>query len=381
MFEQVEITNFKCIKKADLKLGRLTLFTGVNSSGKSSVIQSLLLLKQNFESQESFLGILNKTSKIPEDELIKTIMSSLKINDKYLDLGIASNLLYENAENDEIKIAIKLESGETSFKCNLKENRDEEKMDCDMEFTGNISDLFKNEKFSYLSAERIVPKSSYEYSKESILKGIIGKNGEYTAHYLAEYKNSEISLDVLKHENAMTNQLLENTSLWLTKISKGIDISAEVNVNLQNSSLKYSYGSKMMMPQNIGFGITYALPIIVSILKAKTGDILIIENPESHLHPSGQVEIARLCAKAAQAGIQIIIETHSDHFLNGIRVATKENLINNEEIKIHYFSRVTEDGEYISKFQEIKVDKNGKIDKWPQGFFDEWDVQLEKLLW
>lgn len=381
MFKQIKIINFKCIKEMELDLGKLTLFTGVNSSGKSSVIQGILLAKQNFESQEHFLEILNKKSNIPKEELIKTIMSSLKINDKYLDLGIVGNLLYENAKNDEIEISIKLMNGTTSLKGNLKENKDEEKMDCEMEFSGEIMELFNSQKFTYLSAERIVPKSSYDYSKEFILKGYLGKNGEYTAHYLAEYKNSEISLEGLRHENATTKQLLENTSLWLSKISKGIDVSAEVNVNLQNSSLKYSYGSKVMMPQNVGFGITYVLPIIVSILKAKSGDTLIIENPESHLHPSGQVEIARLCAKASQAGVQILVETHSDHFLNGVRVATKENLIDSNEIKIHYFSRIIEDEGTVAKSQEIQINKNGKIDKWPQGFFDEWDAQLEKLLW
>jgi len=380
MFKKIYIENFKILRQLNIELSKLNLFTGVNSSGKSSFIQSLLLIKENFESKEEFLKILLNASNLPQDIIIKSIMNKLKINNRYLDLGIASNLLYEDAEDDNIKISLEFEDGKVDFICNLKENKEEEVIDCAMNFNGEILNMFKKDNFTYLSADRIVPKSSYEYSKESITKGYLGKNGEYTAHYLAEYKNNEIGISQLKHESASSTQLLENTSAWLSKISKGIDISAEVNVNLQNSSLKYSYGSKIMLPQNVGFGVTYVLPIIVAILKSKPGDTLIIENPESHLHPSGQVEMARLCSKAANLGVQVIIETHSDHFLNGIRVAIKESCIENNDVKIYYFSK---DKSELNKtnVQEIQVDSNGKINTWPEGFFDEWEIQLEKLLW
>lgn len=78
-------------------------------------------------------------------------------------------------------------------------------------------------------------------------------------------------------------------------------------------------------PQNVGFGISYSLHVITAILKAKDGDLIIIENPESHVHPRGQAELGKLIALAAINNIQIIIETHSDHIINGIRVAVKEN--------------------------------------------------------
>ena len=119
------------------------------------------------------------------------------------------------------------------------------------------------------------------------------------------------------------------------------------------------------------------MPIILILLKANKDDIVIVENPESHLHPKAQVELARLCAKASMEGVQIVIETHSDHFLNAIRVAIKEELISENMVSIYFFNREEKNIDVA----EIKVNKNGKIDKWPKGFFDEWDIQLEKLLW
>jgi hypothetical protein len=88
-----------------------------------------------------------------------------------------------------------------------------------------------------------------------------------------------------------------------------------------------------------GFGLTYVLPVIVLILKAKPGDFIIVENPESHLHPAGQAKIAEMYAIAANNGVQIIVETHSDHFLNGVRVATKNKVIAPDKSQIYFFEK------------------------------------------
>ncbi len=381
MYKKIKVKNFKSLKDINLKLSNLNLFTGVNSSGKSSVIQTLLLIKQNFENKLIILDELSRKMNITVEELLVVLLSSLRINTDYLNLGNASNILYENATEDQMLIQIELENGLVDFDCNnFRENKDQETIDCKLSFQGKISELLVNNNFSYLSADRIIPQSFYKYSKENIIKGNLGKNGEYTVHYLAEYKNKDIFIQSLKHENASSFQLLENASSWLSKISKGIDVKPEANLIQQSSTLKYSYGTKVILPQNVGFGITYILPIIVAILKSKPGDTLIIENPESHLHPAGQVEIAKLCAKAAEAGVQLIIKSHSDHFLNGIRVAIKEKVISQNLIKVYYFSK-NYDEDNISVIQEIEIDSNGKIECWPEGFFDEWEIQLEKLLW
>lgn len=374
MFNGIKIKNFKSLKEVDISLKNLTLFTGINSSGKSSTLQALLLIKQNFQ----IYGSMIKAFELPM-ETLKNIFQKLSINGEYLDLGLGKNILYDKAEDDILELQLKLNDGQVNFKSDIRGSREEESINCEMSFTKNIEELFLQNNFTYLSADRIVPQSSYKYSKENVLRENLGKNGEYTIHYLAENKNISIPLKELQHPESNSNQLLENVECWLSKISKGVKVIPEVNINFQNSTLQYSYGGSERLPQNIGFGVTYVLPIIVAILKAKKGDVVIIENPESHLHPSGQVEIARLCAKASEAGVQIIVETHSDHFLNGVRVAIKERVLNNDNTLVYYFSR--NEMEEKTEVQKIEIDENGKIDEWPRGFFDEWDIQLEKLLW
>ncbi len=374
MFSEIKIKNFKSLKELDINFKNLTLFTGINSSGKSSTIQVLLLLKQNFQ----IYGSMMKTLKLPM-ETFKNIFQKLSINGEYLDLGLGKNILYNKADDDILELQLILEEGQVNFKSDIRESKEEESINCEMNYSNNIDELFLQNNFTYLSADRIVPQSSYKYSKENVLRGNLGKSGEYTIHYLAENKNTPITLKELQYPDANSNQLLENVEYWLSKISKGIKVIPEVNINFQHSTLQYSYGGSEILPQNIGFGVTYVLPIIVAILKAKKGDVVIIENPESHLHPSGQVEIARLCAKASEAGVQIVVETHSDHFLNGVRVAIKEKILNSNNTLVYYFLRNEE--EEKTEVQKIEIDENGKIDEWPKGFFDEWDIQLEKLLW
>jgi predicted ATPase len=132
-------------------------------------------------------------------------------------------------------------------------------------------------------------------------------------------------------------------------------------------------------PENVGFGLTFVLPVLVAVLRANPGDMIIIENPEAHLHPGGQSVLGRLCSIAAANGVQLFIETHSDHFLNGIRVAVKEGIISNREVKLFYLER-SESSVHEALVVSPEIDEQGRIDVWPRGFFDESDQQLEKLL-
>ena len=369
---KINLVNFKSLKNSELELSNVTLLTGINSTGKSSVIQAILFIKQNLLKVEkiSQLSLLNPL------DIIKTVT----LNGEYIDLGIGRNILYENAETDQIMIGFETKVNNCTFEIDTKEAMDNEILPCKVMATNSTRLLSKNN-FQYLKAERVGARVFYEYSKASIDCGEVGSSGEYTAHYLAQNKNKKINILSLKHPNASTEQLLENASKWLSEVSKGIDIKCEIIQDLRKVKLTYGYerAKKDYLPQDVGFGITYVLPIIVAILKAKPGDLLIIENPESHLHPSGQVKIAKLCALAGNAGVQIIIETHSDHFLNGLRVAVKEKKLESKDLKIHYFEKDLEEAKSV--ITEIKVDTNGKIETWPKGFFDEFDIQLEKLLW
>ncbi|MGL5579840.1 MAG: AAA family ATPase [Cetobacterium sp.] len=382
MIKEVDIQNFKSLAKNNFELENLTLLTGASSSGKSTLIQAILFLKGNFEEKSDVLNVFKNSMKLTDKEILEAFLRNVSLENRYISIGNASDVLYEKAEEDKIKIGLKLQTGDVLFNCKV-EDRSSKILNNSLKCTGDISELLKEQNLSYISANRIVPESSYKYSKENIEKGQLGKNGEYAIHYLAENKNKKIEIEALKHEDSSGLDLGQNTAKWLSEISKGINIDSVVNYNSEVITLRYTYeskyGVKTLLPQNVGFGITYILPVIIAILKSKPGDIVIIENPEAHLHPTGIVKISKLFSLAAANGVQVILETHSDHILNGIRVAIKEKVIDCLDVKTYYFSKNL--GDSLSEVEKIEINENGKIEKWPIGFFDEWENQLEKLLW
>ncbi len=381
--DHVHVKNFKSLKDVSIKLGNLTLITGVNSSGKSTFIQSLLLLKENDRNIQNFWmlrALMNEKSNKEFSEYAARELKqiSLTLHGEYIDLGETKSILYQEAFNENISIEVQ---GENESGLTLKFD-----VDSKFEVSRKESDVNWNflERLYYVSTDRTVPSITYPLSEQHVNKGEIGLNGQYAAHYLSHNRHSTLNISQLKHAHSTTSQLLENVSKWLGEISSGINVDITIHDDLQVASLKYQYTygentTAKYTPLNVGFGITYVLPIIVAILKSKSGDLLIIENPESHLHPAGQSKLAELCAIAASCGVQVIVETHSDHFLNGVRVATKKAVLSPEESQIYYFEKAKDSMETIA--HPLNIDSDGRIDEWPEGFFDEWDNKLNELLW
>jgi predicted ATPase len=149
-------------------------------------------------------------------------------------------------------------------------------------------------------------------------------------------------------------------------------------VNLEYSFARGGSVSRNYRPTNVGFGITFILPVLVAVLSAQPGTLLLVENPEAHLHPKGQSMLAQLIAKAAASGVQVIVESHSDHFLNGLRIAVRQKIISPDHLSANFFQ--FDPNSKSSKITKIGIDENGRVDNWPEDFFDEWEKSLEKLM-
>ena len=208
----------------------------------------------------------------------------------------------------------------------------------------------------------------------------------------------------LRHNNPMRHRssetkgesfLIDEVNAWLGEISPGARIDVE-SVSVGDAE-KYvesvSFGDgglrRTFKPQNVGFGISYILPVLVTLLTTQPEDVVIIENPEAHLHPRGQSEMGRLIAYAAARGVQLFVETHSDHVINGVRVAIKEGVIKPDDAKVAFFERSkhlipSEDGkgsvEVYTSERDILIDKNGALSEYPTDFLDEWNNQLMELM-
>jgi predicted ATPase len=368
MLEFMRIQHFKSLNDAQFPLSSLNLFSGLNGMGKSSLIQTLLLLRQSKERNVLF-------------------EKGLLLKGDYVSLGTGSDILSEHAEKETVEFTLKWSECEkpTRFVFGYSALSDLQPIQegpCEPE-RAEVLSLF-NKNFQYLGADRISPKSTYEASEFYINDlNSIGNHGEYTAHYIAEYGLNPLHISALKHANAASMNLLENIEKWMSEISPGIRIHSQPQLAANSVTLSYAFeqGDDVtadFKPQNVGFGLTFVLPVLTAILKSKKGDLLIIENPEAHLHPGGQTILGRLCSIAADNGVQLFVETHSDHFLNGIRIAVKEKNISSDKVKLFYLER-------NEKAPEVTVispdmDSEGRISTWPQGFFDEGDRQLEKLL-
>lgn len=381
MIESLHIRNFKSIKDKKFDLRNLNILLGFNGQGKSSFIQSLLLLRQSEKLEQGELALNGGSNGLVNIGTTKDALYQYS-EDKILsfDIKFHERELIKMSFDYEIDADIFRMSGDIDY--NIKRRHDES--------------LFSNN-FQYLNAQHIEPEYGNKTSLSSVKdENSIGKHGEYTAHYIALRGNEDVVFDNVLHKDssyydAITSEtnidrsLRNQINLWLGEISPGVKVIArQIDPNmvlLEYNFEQPSYGStNRFMPENVGFGISYALHVVTALLIAKPKSLIIIENPESHIHPRGQAELGKLIAKVAENDVQVIIETHSDHILNGIRVAVKESTIDKERVVAYYFNKRVEEQEQYSEITAINIDRNGSLSKYPENLLDEWSNQISKLI-
>lgn len=247
--------------------------------------------------------------------------------------------------------------------------------------TNNLKDFnIFGDIFEYLSADRIIPQTVYSSICED---NFLGNHGENAFNFLEKYGDT-FKVDKVFQDDTKNEYLLYYVNKWMERIFHGFRLQLSPIADADAVGLRYAEKSRDWVSNsyraiNVGFGITYVLPILVALLKAKTDDLILIENPEAHLHPKAQRLIGELLAKAAATGAQIIVETHSDHILNGVRISAKNKLIDPSDIKMFFFMKEDVGTKYHTNIYLPKMDQEGNIDIWPEGFFDEWDNALAQL--
>lgn len=370
MINSLKLTNYKAFENQLLEFKPLTLLSGLNSTGKSSVLQSLLLLRQSYQ-----------------QELLPNV--GLALNGELVRIGTAQDAFCERAKEDYLGFEIIWNNDKKGI---WRFSYDQIKTDADILNTLDPQSLsvdtgvYKlslfDKRFHYLQAERLGPRTSYDMSDYQARRlGQLGTKGEYTAHFLAINQDKDVLQSKLRHPMAKSNALSSQVEGWMREVSPGTRIKINSNSDIGLMSLQYFYGdSNPYRTTNVGFGISYTLPIIVAVLASSPGTLIIIENPEAHIHPKGQVKMGELLSLAASCGIQVVIETHSDHVLNGIRLAVHGGKIKPDDVQLHYFQRQEKQGQAVTEVVSPHIDRNGRIDKWPDGFFDEWEKSLDVLL-
>ncbi len=366
MVRSLRLHNFKCFEDQILGFGNLTLLAGLNGSGKSSVIQSMALLRQSYQQ-----GLLQEVG--------------LALNGDLVQLGTGKDVFFEGATSNQFGFdADFADHVHGSWRFDYDREADVVRLISDPVPELIYSRNLFADNFQYLSAERIGPRTTSAISDYMVREHRqLGTRGEYTSHFLSLFQGQKIVSGVLAHPRATAPTLKPQVEAWMSEISPGVRIDVMSYTDIDVVSLQYSFVmgeqvSNRYRSTNVGFGITYTLPVVVALLSASPGALVLLENPEAHLHPQGQVRMGELMARAASCGIQIVVESHSDHILNGVRVAVREGLLSPEQLRLYFLERTSQ--QMSSHVISPRVDHNGRIDQWPDGFFDEWEKSLEKLL-
>ncbi len=398
MITRIEFDNFKCLDKKAFDLGCVNLFTGYNGRGKSSVIQSILLLAQSIKN--------NDTSGFMK----------LHLNGSLLELGDFDELLTDeqkdsfcfifsitiNGEEHKVRLGYGLGDGSDCkvgklCTCEIDDkdyfdtiggNSGDSKLENAKQLNtlpNYLIDLFKEANIHFVAANRLGPTKFVE-TLEIPEVHKVGADGSMTINTISTYDSIIDPTMNIEKDDQKNYTLAESVSLWINYIMNGGDVSVMGDEQKEKGKSKSSILSlgfdftqndkkRNFKSYNVGFGYSYILPIIVTALIAKKGSMVFIENPEAHLHPQAQLRITYLLAKLAARGVQVFIESHSEHVVNGLRLAAlkKEFQLTHEDTKIFYFNEKFE-------MNPLNIEKNGRINNWPAGFFDQYNQELAEIL-
>lgn len=359
------IENFKCYYNTDVPINYLTVLTGANGNGKSTAIQALLMMRNTYDQRTD------------ED-------TEIELNGPYcLSLGTTLDIIPVEAErNSSMSLSISENTNSVNYVYPLSDDHAELSLKLsEIRFHGNSINipLLKKE-FYYLNAERSGPRISQGVKVHKFPN--VGWQGEYCAQILSE--NSSVRVFSVDKARAFATgeslDLLTQTQLWMQKLFPGIVINSEINPKSLTAqiSISHNYTSgASVLSTNVGFGVSYVLPLIITGLIAEKGTMMIVENPEAHLHPSAQTYIAEYLAMVAQTGVYVIVETHSDHFINGIQLAVAENHIEQSKVVINYVNHNSTT--HRPEIKPITLTEKAELSMWPDGFFNQTQKNYAKL--
>lgn len=354
MIKEISIQGFKKISNSTFEMSPLTILTGKNGGGKTSLVHALLLMR----------------------EIAKRDNTIVELNGPYdLELGTIDDI--ENWDTPD-SIEFNITDNNSSAYC-WRLSGDPNALFANVEANQDVYPLFFGKKgriFQYLSAERYGPRSILGSAALPHDLIEVGHRGQFSAQLLYAFSSFQVSEKRNCPDNLTDdpNLLKFETEKWLSRIARAVQIDSEVFPGTTVTALKFrGEDGTWVRPPNMGFGVTYALPVILAGLTAEEGGILVVENPEAHLHPAGQSEMGRFLATIAASGVQVLIETHSDHILNGVRRAIGEHhVLDHDDAIVHYFSS-------DPLVTSLRFTPTGGIETWPLGFFDQSQVDVTAL--
>jgi predicted ATPase len=417
---KISIENFKCLKSVDIETGKLTLLTGANSSGKSSILYGILGPLQSGEFPFQFSP-----------------------NGKYVNMGNFQEMSYRHIRENIIKIGLEITEGKNPINLSTWWEEDKvrklptlNKLVLDGEvykieivktknYTLNFrisSDKYPEEKFWWLNQSNLkylelsanltqnvefnldnfddLKKKSI--SQDVLLDSILWSLGplfnrlDEKINYINSfrlfpertyYETTKMDLTVGKFGEDYVNQVIswqtqgEKEYKELIKIMKSLSLLEEIKSKRLEGGrfelvVKVNKKSVPCSLNDVGFGISQFLPIIVADLQLGEESTLFVAQPEIHLHPSVQADFGTyMINQVTQSQKNYIIETHSEYLLNRIRLAVVKGDIPKEDVKIFYLKN---DGEDVQTYQ-LEFTADGQILNAPEDFFKTYQMDVMNI--
>ena len=308
--------------------------------------------------------------------------NTVRLNGPFgLELGTAEDVRNWNSEGS-IEIHVKSEAaGNIKYQFGIPSDEAQYLVVQEKPASPPLAFSTRPRAFSYLCAERLGPRNILGASPLPDDKLEVGARGEHCAQILSILGDKPIEDGNRLHPDRVqgTPALLKyEVERWLTEIARPVEINAESYLGAMVTSLRFrSPGGEWVRAPNMGFGVSYALPIILGGLSALSGGLLVVENPEAHLHPAGQSRMGVFLAWLAGRGVQVILETHSDHVLNGIRRAIGEHkYLVHDQAAVHYFESQEDEALRVHPLRFTSI---GGVSDWPPGFFDQYQIDVASL--
>ena len=395
MLEAIELRNFKCYEALDLPCASLTVLTGYNAAGKSTVLQALLLLTQALQ--------------IAADE------RELPLNGDVVSLGSEGDVLRHGAPEPFFSLGVrtarerilwtfgsqKAPSGRGLVPLRALEYdpnrqiRDVAQAQAlglvplGVPTRGRPPRIWPPPRVdgsvlaralrstAFVSAARAVPLDSFPVPRTTSRRaGDVGTAGEFAPYWYVEKADEDVD-PARRHPRDASRTVRAQMDAWLGELfpearASADRLSPDAPIRLSFSLRRTSPWAR---PANVGFGLSYAFPMLVALLTREKESILVVDSAEAHLHPRAQSAVGRLLGQMAGAGLQIFVETHSDHLLSGVRLAVRDGLVQPDDVSLHFVGQ----GGIPGQVTTLAVDKNGSISDWPEGFFDQAENDLAIL--
>lgn len=410
----ITIKGYKSIsEEQSIDIKPLTILAGANSSGKSSFIQPLLLMKQTLEAPYDPPPLLidgpNINFRYHEEFLSKTKLGQ----DKNFYIGITADetkiQVYFKKEDNQLIIE-KMDCERFSDfifeftypfhkKFTLNENMTSEEI---RKFITHIEMSGVTEKNNYFIARvkcflKIIPflasekkpetfsvEPYYDPSKnvEGNIRNIINLSGirgnpsrnypitgiNDTSYFTGNFENYVASIihnwEIKKNIEKLDSLKEDIETLGINKKVKTNKID-DTRIEIKVSRYNNSNNDDLVNISDVGLGVSQALPILVALNVAKENQIVYIEQPELHLHPKAQVNMAKVLAKASKRGVKVVIETHSSLLLLAIQTLVAKNELDKSLVKLHWF---TQDKSGNTRVSSADLDENGAFGEWPEDF-------------